>query len=615
MFFRIRTRTQRLLQMSLWMLGDAACVLLSAGIALALTGARWQQVFPVGLVLALADVAIFAGLGLYRSLWRFAGIRELVQITLGVTTAGVANVGIVVASSMMAGGAVSLRAVLAMLPILLILVGGMRLMPRIGWFVRMESSVNAATNRKRALVVGAGVAADVAIAQMQTRPDVGLAPCLVVDDAPQKLYSRIHGVPVAGTTADIPRLAKEYQIDQIIFAIPSASAEQRRRILEICAGTKCHTKILPTMEVLMHGVKIERLQDINPNDLLNRQEVLLDVASVRAYVQGQTVLVTGGGGSIGSELCRQLALFSPRKLVVFDIYENNAYELYMDLKRQYGDGLDVDVAIGSVRDMARLRQLFAQYRPAAVFHAAAHKHVPLMEDSPAEAVKNNVFGTLNTARAAQEYGVQRFVLISTDKAVNPANVMGATKHMAEMVIQYMNAISTTTQYVAVRFGNVLGSNGSVIPLFQRQILAGGPVTVTHRDITRYFMTIPEAARLVLQAGSMAREGQIFILDMGEPVRIDDFARKFIRLSGYEPDVEMPIVYTGLRPGEKMYEELLQDCEQMENTSFPGILVGCVADVPPDEILRRLEYLQKAVQEEPERTKEFLAQVVSTYRGA
>lgn len=610
MVLPMRTRAQRILYMLLWMLSDAACILLSASAALLLTGAGWREgMFPVGALLMAVDLLIFAGWGLYHSLWRFAGIRELIQIVLCVATAGAVNVLI---AALCEG--FSLRAVLAMLPMLLILVGGTRLMPRIGWFVRMENSVNAVSNRKRALVVGAGVAADLAIAQMQTRADVGIVPCLVVDDAPQKLHSRIHGVPVAGTTADIPHLVKQYHIEQIIFAIPSATPAQRRRILEICAGTACHTRILPTMEVMMHGVKIERLQDINPNDLLNRQEVLLNVASVCGYVQGRTVLVTGGGGSIGSELCRQLALFSPQKLVVFDIYENNAYELYMDLKRQYGDELDIDVVIGSIRDMPRLRQVFAQYRPAVVFHAAAHKHVPLMEDSPAEAIKNNVFGTLNTARAAQEFGTRRFVLISTDKAVNPANVMGATKHMAELVIQYMNAVSPDTRYVAVRFGNVLGSNGSVIPLFQRQISAGGPVTVTHKDITRYFMTIPEAARLVLQAGSMAQEGQIFILDMGEPVRIDDFARKFIRLSGYEPDVEIPIVYTGLRPGEKMYEELMQDCEHVENTSFPGILVGRIADVPPEEILRRLEYLKQAVEETPERAKEHIAKVVPTYHG-
>ncbi|MDD3242951.1 MAG: nucleoside-diphosphate sugar epimerase/dehydratase [Eubacteriales bacterium] len=598
-----------LLQRLGWAGLDIVCVLGSMLCALFLCHISFEVFWPAALWYAGVSMLVFTLSGLYYNLWRFAGIRELLQTALGVLVAWL----FCLPACLPAMLNFPLRACFTCLPLMLLTIGGTRLLPRAARFMRRQEATSA-VDRRRTLVVGAGEAGEQAIAEMQTHAQTGLVPCIVVDDAAQKQHCRVHGVPVEGTTADIPRLVKKLAIEEIIFAIPSADAADRRRILEICAGTKRHTRTLPTMDVMMRGVRLERLREINPSDLLERPQVLLDVASVRRYVQGRTVLVTGGGGSIGSELCRQLALFSPAKLVIFDIYENNAYELFMDLTRIYGDSVPVEVVIGSVRDEARLREVFAQYRPAVVFHAAAHKHVPLMEVSPAEAIKNNVFGTWNTARVADAFGVERFVLISTDKAVNPANVMGASKYLAELVISYMNQTSQHTSYAAVRFGNVLGSAGSVIPLFRQQIAAGGPVTVTHKDVTRYFMTIPEAARLVLQAGSMAKEGQVFVLDMGEPVRIDDFARKFIRLSGYEPGVDMDIVYTGLRPGEKMYEELMQTGEQVANTSFPGILVGHVADLAPQDILAKLEYLRRVVQETPDKAREAIAQVVPTYTG-
>ncbi len=495
--------------------------------------------------------------------------------------------------------------------IIILLIAGSRLSFRV--FRRLKKSNLFALNAVPVLIIGAGEAGALIVRQMRESAHINLLPACVVDDDPANRGTYVHGVRVRGTTADIPTLVKRYGVMQIIYAVPATDASTRRHVLELCASTGCELKIIPSVETMLRGKgDIRFMRDVDVGDLLERPIVKLDTAAVQGYLRGTVVLVTGGGGSIGSELCRQIALFEPKQIIVFDIYENNAYELHTAMQQQYGDALDFRVVIGSVRDRDRLDEVFAQYHPDVVFHAAAHKHVPLMEDSPIEAIKNNVNGTFNTAMAAHLSGVKRFVLISTDKAVNPTNVMGATKYLCELIVQYMNQYSDRTDYVAVRFGNVLGSNGSVVPLFRRQIAAGGPVTVTHKDVTRYFMTIPEAAQLVIQAGSMAKQGEIFLLDMGNPVRIDDFARSFIRLSGLEPDVDIKIEYTGLRPGEKIFEELLQQDEQAKS-GFPGILIGKTHVVTADEIKRRIEYLREMAVEDPEHIRRYIAEVVPTYQ--
>lgn len=592
---------------------DAICVLAAylATLAFRFGGkipeANWVTFENSILFIVLIYLVVNALCRLYSTLWEHASIEELLYV-----------IGAAVASTILCYTLAIIRMdrmpqsiYIAAGLIIILLHGGLRLSYRV--FRRLIKSNLFSQNKIPVLVIGAGDAGADIIRQMQEMPGIALSPVCIVDDDVQKRGVRIHGVRVIGGTNDIPAIVEKYDIKQIIYAIPSSDRVAKRRILEICTATDCELKIIPTVETMLAGKSdLRQLRDVDVGDLLERSIVKLDMDAISGYLTGSTVLVTGGGGSIGSELCRQIAKFRPKKLVVFDIYENNAYELYVDLKRIYGDELDMDIVIGSVRDIPRLDEVFGQYKPDVVFHAAAHKHVPLMEGSPVEAVKNNVNGTFNTAKAADIAGVKRFVLISTDKAVNPTNIMGATKYLCELIIQYMNQTSKNTKYVAVRFGNVLGSNGSVIPLFKRQIAMGGPVTVTHKDMKRYFMTIPEAAQLVIQAGSMAKQGEIFLLDMGAPVSIDEFARTFIRLSGYEPDVDIKVVYTGLRPGEKMFEELLQESEVQRESDFPGILVGKTHPVKAAEIKQRVDYLRKKADEDPENIRRYMAQVVPTY---
>ena len=405
---------------------------------------------------------------------------------------------------------------------------------------------------------------------------------------------------------------KKYKISKIIFAIPNCTAKSRKEILDICATTGCEVQMLPGIFQMVNGeVSVSKLRKVDPQDLLGREPIKVNLDEIVGYISGKVVLVTGGGGSIGSELCRQIAHAKPKQLIILDIYENNAYDIQMELRRTHPE-LNLEVIIGSVRDAVRLNHVMETYRPELVFHAAAHKHVPLMEESPNEAIKNNVIGTYKLAKAAAEYGVKRFVQISTDKAVNPTNIMGASKRLCEMVIQMMNRESKT-EFVAVRFGNVLGSNGSVIPLFKKQIEAGGPVTVTHPDIIRYFMTIPEAVSLVLQAGYYAKGGEIFILDMGEPVKIDTMARNMIRLSGYEPDVDIKIEYTGLRPGEKLYEELLMKEEGMQETANKLIHIGKPIEMDDALLEQQLKRLDEASRAESEDIKDIVAEIVPTYK--
>ena len=465
---------------------------------------------------------------------------------------------------------------------------------------------------ERVMIVGAGAAGQVLIKELHNSPKVRSRVCCAIDDNPYKKGKLLEGVPIVGNRYDIPEMAEKYGIDRIIFAIPAASGKNRKEILNICKGTDCHLQTVPAVYQLVNGeVKVSRLRDVEISDLLGREQIKVNNEEIFAAIQGKVILVTGGGGSIGSELCRQIAHAEPKQLIIFDIYENNAYEIQQELKRKYPE-LDLIVLIGSVRNRNRITSVMEKYHPHTVFHAAAHKHVPLMEDSPNEAIKNNVMGTYKTATAAAAAGVKKFVLISTDKAVNPTNIMGASKRLCEMVVQMMNRQCPGTDFVAVRFGNVLGSNGSVIPLFKKQIAEGGPVTVTDKNIIRYFMTIPEAVSLVLQASYYAKGGEIFVLDMGEPVRIDDMARNLIRLSGYTPDVDIMVEYTGLRPGEKLYEELLMDEEGLQNTENELIHIGKPIQMDDEWFKDKLKELDKASRQETDRMKEIVAEIVPTY---
>lgn len=462
------------------------------------------------------------------------------------------------------------------------------------------------------MVIGAGEAGNIIITEMKTSRHLNRNVVCVIDDNPSKKGKYIRGVRIVGDRTQIIECAKKYNVDEIIVAMPSANAKDTRDILRICNETECKLKVLPGVyQLINEEVSVSKLREVSIEDLLGRDTVKIDIDSIAGYVRNKVVLVTGGGGSIGSELCRQVAAHSPRMLIIFDIYENNAYDIQQELKKKY-PALKLEVLIGSVRNTSRIESVMELYRPDVVYHAAAHKHVPLMEDSPNEAIKNNVFGTYKTARAADKYGVKKFVLISTDKAVNPTNIMGASKRLCEMIIQTFSRYSNT-EFVAVRFGNVLGSNGSVIPLFKKQMAEGGPVTVTHPDIIRYFMTIPEAVSLVMEAGALARGGEIFVLDMGEPVKIADLAKNLIRLSGYTLGVDMDIVYTGLRPGEKLYEEILTKEEGLQKTANNLIYIGKPLEFNEVHFLSQLKILEEAAANESRDVKEIVSNIVPTYQ--
>lgn len=462
------------------------------------------------------------------------------------------------------------------------------------------------------MVIGAGEAGNIIITEMKTSRHLNRNVVCVIDDNPSKKGKYIRGVRIVGDRTQIIECAKKYNVDEIIVAMPSANAKDTRDILRICNETECKLKVLPGVyQLINEEVSVSKLREVSIEDLLGRDTVKIDIDSIAGYVRNKVVLVTGGGGSIGSELCRQVAAHSPRMLIIFDIYENNAYDIQQELKKKY-PALKLEVLIGSVRNTSRIESVMELYRPDVVYHAAAHKHVPLMEDSPNEAIKNNVFGTYKTARAADKYGVKKFVLISTDKAVNPTNIMGASKRLCEMIIQTFSRYSNT-EFVAVRFGNVLGSNGSVIPLFKKQMAEGGPVTVTHPDIIRYFMTIPEAVSLVMEAGALARGGEIFVLDMGEPVKIADLAKNLIRLSGYTLGVDMDIVYTGLRPGEKLYEEILTKEEGLQKTANNLIYIGKPLEFNEVHFLSQLKILEEAASNESRDVKEIVSSIVPTYK--
>lgn len=467
---------------------------------------------------------------------------------------------------------------------------------------------------KRIMIIGAGGMGTTVLRELQLSSYRFGIPVVIVDDDKEKDGYRINGIPIVGGCENIPQIVEKYLVNDIIYCIPSAEPERKKEILEICMTTNCEIKVSPGVDELTNPSEpvYEKLRKVDILDLLSRPEIKLN-PEVCKYVTNETVLVTGGGGSIGSEICRQVARYNPSKIVIFDIYENNAFTLKNSLDAKYCGAPEVDIRIGSVRDKKRLKEVFEEFHPSTVFHAAAHKHVPLMEDSPYEAVKNNVLGTFNTASCANDYGVRNFVLLSTDKAVNPANVMGATKRVAELIVQHFSKVSNGTKFAAVRFGNVLGSNGSVIPIFKEQLEKGGPLTVTHPNITRYFMTIPEASQLVVQAGGLAKGGEIFVLDMGEPVKIVSLAENLIRLSGFEPYKDIDIVFTGLRPGEKLYEELSleEENENRKKTENDKIFVTSPVDFDDDVLI---EYIGKIGKLSPENTRLFLKKIVPNYTG-
>lgn len=485
---------------------------------------------------------------------------------------------------------------------------------------RIINSISATVSKKhsssrgeRIMIIGAGVSGRLLVREYSESDKLNGTVICIIDDNSYKKGRLLEGVPVVGNRNDIIDMAHEYAIDKIIYAIPSSKGKDRKEILDICGKTGCRVEILPGLYQLVTGeVTAGNLRRVEIQDLLGRDPIKVNLDEIYNFISNKVVMVTGGGGSIGSELCRQIASSSPKTLIIFDIYENNAYDIQLELKRKYPD-LDLVVLIGSVRNTSRLDDVLGKYKPDIVFHAAAHKHVPLMEDSPNEAIKNNVFGTYKMATASVKHGVKKFVLISTDKAVNPTNIMGASKRLCEMVVQMMNRDSKGTEFVAVRFGNVLGSNGSVIPLFEKQIAEGGPVTVTHPEITRFFMTIPEAVSLVLQAGFYAKGGEIYILDMGQPVKIADMARNLIRLSGFEPDVDIKIEYTGLRPGEKLYEEILMDEEGLQETENKLIHIGKPIVMDDDKFKEQLKKLYAACEEETDDMKQLVSEIVPTYK--
>ena len=597
----------------------------------------WRRFLPIYVLFSLA---VFWYLKLYKSIWRFASYSELLRVSLATMVSSLFHiVGITILFRRMPVSYYFIGALLQYFAVL-----GIRFSYR---FILLIRKINSKRIQSRIMVMGAGAAGQMLVRDIHRAGEVGGDVVCIIDDNQNKWGRLIDNIPVVGGRESILEAVEKFAVDKIFLAIPSATAEQRRDILNICNETSCELKNLPGMYQLVLGeVTVSAMRNVSVEDLLGRDPIRVDLEDVFRFINGKTVLVTGGGGSIGSELCRQIAAHNPKELIIFDIYENNAYSIQLELKEKYPN-LRLTVLIGSVRDSRRMFQLFEEYRPDIVYHAAAHKHVPLMEESPCESIKNNALGTYKTAYAAMTHGCQRFVLISTDKAVNPANIMGASKRLCEMIIQAFDAKikagkaeeipqlythkgmenadkagdgtvfqNIHTEFVAVRFGNVLGSNGSVIPIFKKQIEKGGPVTVTHPDIIRYFMTIPEAVSLVLEAGSFAKGGEIFVLDMGSPVKIDTLARNLIRLSGFKPDMDIKIQYTGLRPGEKLYEEKLMAEEGLEDTENSRIHIGKPLHFDIDAFLKKIDGLmQCAYKNKDADVREMVQEIVETYHPA
>ena len=597
---------------------------------------RWKAFLPFYI---MGSLAVFWFLKLYKSIWRFASYSELLRVSMATVICSVFHIiGITLLWGRMPISYYVIGAILQYLAVL-----GIRFSYR---FILLLRKVNNKKSHHRIMVIGAGSAGQMLIRDIQRSGEVDGAVVCIIDDNKNKWGRLIDNIPVVGGRESILEAVEKFAVDKIFLAIPSATVSQRRDILQICNETTCELKNLPGMYQLVTGqVSASAMRKVSVEDLLGRDPIKVDLREVFSFINGKTVLVTGGGGSIGSELCRQIAGHSPKKLIIFDIYENNAYNIQLELRENFPE-LDLLVLIGSVRDSRRIFQIFKEYRPEIVYHAAAHKHVPLMEESPCESIKNNALGTYKTAYAAMVNGCKRFVLISTDKAVNPANIMGASKRLCEMIIQaFDNKIKAgraqdipqlfthkgmenadkdgtgavfqdiQTEFVAVRFGNVLGSNGSVIPIFKKQIEKGGPVTVTHPDIIRYFMTIPEAVSLVLEAGTFAKGGEIFVLDMGSPVKIDTLARNLIRLSGFKPDIDIKVQYSGLRPGEKLYEEKLMAEEGLQNTANERIHIGKPLSFDIDTFLGKVDDLMEAAYKNKDDIREMVKEIVGTYKPA
>lgn len=567
---------------------------------------KFERIIPFNILLTLLFFALWK---LYKSVWRYASATELLNIVFATTCAAIAQ--IILCNVM------NQKMPRSYYMIYWFLLFGMCCVIRFSYrILRLINSkrIDRAEKEKRnnVMLIGAGAAANAILKEIESSSYLNLNVKCIIDDNPGCHGKFLRGVPIVGGREKIIDAVGQYAVDEIIFAIPSANTQTRKEILDICKESGCKLRTLPGIYQLINGdVSVSKLKEVEIEDLLGRDPIEINTEEVLNYVSGKVVLVTGGGGSIGSELCRQIAGHHPKQLVIVDIYENNAYDIQQELIRKHPE-LNLQVLIASVRNTARINDIFATYRPNIVFHAAAHKHVPLMEVSPNEAIKNNVMGTYKTAKAADKYGAEKFVLISTDKAVNPTNVMGASKRICEMVIQMMNQKSKTN-FVAVRFGNVLGSNGSVIPLFKKQIAEGGPVTVTDPNIIRYFMTIPEAVSLVLQAGAYARGGEIFVLDMGKPVKILDLATNLIKLSGYKVGEDIEIEFTGLRPGEKMYEELLMDEEGLKKTANKMIFIGKPIDFDTEVFEKQLEELFLHAKQEDKDIRKEIKDIVPTYR--
>lgn len=570
----------------------------------------WDAYMPWIWLDVLITIGVYTFFNLYKSLWRYASMVELHKLLLA--TAVTALLKLIIMFYVLQ---ISVpRSWFVIEPMILMLMSG---------FIRFSyRNIRSLKNRhsyrlldehnvSRVMIIGAGEAGNVLLREIYLSPKLDSRVVCFIDDDVYKKGKYMNGVPIVGGRETILKNVVKYRVTEIYIAIPSASRQTIGELVNICKETKCKLKILPGIYQMVNGeVSVSKLKDVEIEDLLGREPIRVDLEQIASYVRNRVVMVTGGGGSIGSELCRQIASNKPSHLIIVDIYENNAYDIQLELRRKYPD-LHLSVRIASIRDKEKVNALFKEFKPEIVYHAAAHKHVPLMEDSPNEAIKNNVFGTLNLVRAADANGVKRFVQISTDKAVNPTNIMGASKRMCEMIIQAYNRRSNT-EFAAVRFGNVLGSNGSVIPLFKKQIAHGGPVTVTDKNIIRYFMTIPEAVSLVLQAGIYAKGGEIFVLDMGKPMKIDDLARNLIKLSGYTPDVDIPIVYTGLRPGEKQYEELLMSEEGLQKTDNSSIFIGHPIEIDDDKFFSQLEELRKYTILESDFIKDKVHEIVPTY---
>ena len=565
-----------------------------------------KVIYEYGPFIIVVTLIIFTFFHVYSSLREYAGIEEVFSLIAACLLSAVAKIVVISFTwSIMPRSWYVLDTMY-----LMILIGATRVSYRL-IRLRRQNRKFPWVKRKKVMIIGGGEAGRTLITEIQNSKYLDQKVACIIDDDPKKIGRYIKGIKVVGNRNSIKKNVKRYNIQQIILTIPSVNSARIRPIVEICQDTNCELMILPGVYQLVTGeVKASKLRPVKIEDLLGRDEVHINLNEIMDYVSGKVIMVTGGGGSIGSELCRQIAEHRPKQLIIFDIYENNAYDIQQELVRKHPE-LDLVVLIGSVRDENRIDSIFEQYHPEIIYHAAAHKHVPLMEDSPNEAIKNNVLGTYNMVRMADKWNVKRFVQISTDKAVNPTNIMGASKRICEMIIQTYNKESNT-EYVAVRFGNVLGSNGSVIPLFKKQIAEGGPVTVTHPEIIRYFMTIPEAVSLVLQAGAYARGGEIFVLDMGDPVKILDLAKNMIRLSGYKVDQDIKIEFTGLRPGEKLFEELLMDEEGMTDTPNKLIHIGHPIDVDEVKLFHALRVLEQAAQSETDDMRLIVESIVPTY---